>query len=134
MGETRSIATAWILWILLAGCTELVTASERPSAIVRVSPPEGSAGVVEVVSVELDFTRATQADPSSVRLQLDGIDVTEQSSVGGSRDWPPSSLEIAYVAKDMPSGPHRAEVSFESGQGARARYEWSFRVERKTSE
>jgi hypothetical protein len=117
---------AWAAVALLAACTRLA-ADERPGAVIRVFPAEGSVvAVVEVVRAELDFTRAAGADPSSLRLVLDGEDVTARASIAGTRDWPPSALEISYRPARLEAGPHRAELSFSVPGGETTRYAWSF--------
>jgi hypothetical protein len=78
------------------------------------------------ISAELDLKVGEEVEPDSLKLLIDGIDVTPQAKIGGTRDWPPSSLNISYTMKDSRKGSHCAEVRFRTKKGKINSYQWSF--------
>lgn len=68
------------------------------------------------------FSGGGSVDPSSVRVLLDGADVTDSATV--------SSAYVAYTpASPLDGGSHEVEVSGQSTDGAPFDERWSFRVD-----
>lgn len=108
-------------------CVQSVSDQPRPPQVREVFPLDKSTHTyVPSISAELDFTVAEEVDPGSLKLFIDGVDVTLQAQMGGTRDWPPSSLQISYILKDSQQGTHCAEVRFQTKKGRMNSYKWSF--------
>lgn len=115
---------------LLAAASLLLVAAvgPRPPVVAKVFPPEGStSSQVPAVGAELDFTRADGADPASLRLLVDDVDVTSRATLTTTRDWPPSFVSISYAPIGLRPGSHRVEVRFRT-DGGTVRYAWTFTV------
>ena len=125
-----------LLAMLVASCAgpptvqpdaQPATAPDKPPQVLRVAPPDGATTArVEAVEAELDLTRGEPGDAASLQLFLDGVDVTPQATVGGTRDVPPSRISIAYSPPRLSPGPHRAEVRFRTAGGRPVSYAWRF--------
>ncbi|HVF61015.1 MAG TPA: hypothetical protein VNJ70_14505 [Thermoanaerobaculia bacterium] len=106
--------------------------AERPVQIASVAPAEGAqvAADAVVIIVRLDLTRGERpVSPTSLRLLLDGEDVTAAARVGATEDVPPSQADISYTPPaPLAAGEHRAEVRFVDDRGAAYSYAWSFTV------
>lgn len=112
---------------MLAAVVLGVTAA--PAQVLRVFPADGTASTqVLAVGAELDFTRGHAADASSLRLVVDGVDVTAQSRVTQTRDWPPSFVSISYGPGQLSPGLHRAEIRFATATGAAVSHAWTFTI------
>jgi len=106
----------------------LATTAAIPAQVLRVFPPDGSTPAqVGAVGAELDLTRGQAGDASSLRLWVDGVDVTALSRVTQTRDSPPSFVSITYTPTGLPPGLHRAEVRFDAG-GSTLTHAWTFTV------
>jgi hypothetical protein len=106
-----------------------VSAEPRPPQVWKVSPPDKSTHTsVPIIRAELDFTAGEAVEPSSLQIFVDGVDVTSQAQIGGSRDWPPSYLHISYTPKDFRQGSHCAEIRFRTKKGRTNSYQWSFSI------
>lgn len=105
------------------------TAQAPPAAITTVFPPAGSAGPSPThVSVGFDAQRDGGVDLESVRVLLDGRDVTGRARRAGSDDVPQSRAELIYeIERPLPEGGHRVEVEYRGG-GKTYRYAWEFTV------
>ncbi|MBD1839692.1 hypothetical protein H6F78_13300 [Coleofasciculus sp. FACHB-64] len=107
----------------------MASSAPRPAQLLQVFPPEESTQTyVQYVAAALSFKLGEQADPRSVQLFVDGVDVTSQSRIGNTRDWPISHLEIGYTPNFSESGTHHAEVRFRTLDGKTKSYRWSFSV------
>ncbi|HEV8643130.1 MAG TPA: hypothetical protein VGV13_18755 [Methylomirabilota bacterium] len=107
----------------------LVATGGPPPQVLRVFPPDGSTpGQVPAITAELDFTRGEPGDAASLRLLVDGVDVTAQSRITQTRDWPPSFVSISYTPARLQPGTHRAEVRFRTATGATVGHAWTFAV------
>jgi len=92
---------------------------QRSELALRAVRPERDASVEsQRPTIEAQFGGA-QADPNSVRVDLDGLNVTDQSSrsPGGIVFSPPSDLQ---------SGRHTVRVSGVDAQGLPFAYSWQF--------
>jgi hypothetical protein len=106
----------------------LVTTAASPAQVLRVFPADGSTPAqVRAIGAELDLTRGQGGDAASVRLWVDGVEVTSLSRVTQTRDWPPSFLSITYAPSPLQPGLHRAEIRFGAG-GATVSHAWTFTV------
>jgi hypothetical protein len=113
--------------LCLAGVCLVAGAGAAPPQVLTVTPRDGSAlADVAVIGAELDFTRGARADPTSLRLSVDGVDVTARSTIRMSRDWPPSAVSIAYVPPRLRPGIHRVEARFRAAAGRTLSHRWSF--------
>ena len=116
---------------LFATALLLATIGPKPPQLVNVFPHEGSThAVVEVIGAELDLARGDRVDPASLRLLVDGADVTSRSKITQTRDWPASSASIFYAPIELQAGVHRAEVAFRTEAGMTLRYTWCFTSKR----
>lgn len=113
-----------LLSVLLIGALDAA-----PAQVVKVVPADGSAPArVEVVGAELNFTRGSPSDLTSLQLLVDGVDVTSRSTIRMSRDWPPSAVSISYAPMRLKPGLHNAEARFRTVEGRMLSYAWSFTV------
>jgi len=111
----------------LAAVALLATAAS-PAQVLRVFPADGSSPAqVPAVGAELDLTRGQGGDAASLRLWVDGVDVTALSRVTQTRDWPPSFVSITYTPSALEPGLHRVEIRFGAG-GATVSHAWTFTV------
>jgi hypothetical protein len=102
-----------------------------PAQLVNVVPPDGSVSSrVETIGANLDFTRGARADPRSLRLLVDGVDVTARSTIRMSRDWPPSVVSILYRPTGLQDGVHYPEVRFRTEDRA-VSYTWTFSLRQR---
>jgi hypothetical protein len=107
----------------------MASSAPRPAQLLEVFPPEESTQTyVQYVAAALSFRLGEEADPTSVQLFVDGVDVTTQSQIGNTRDWPISHLEIGYTPNFSETGTHRAEVRFRTLDGKTKSYSWSFSI------
>jgi hypothetical protein len=98
---------------------------------VSVVPPDGSVSArVETIGATLNFTRGARADPRSLRLLVDGVDVTAHSTIRMSRDWPPSVVSILYLPTGLEDGVHSPEVRFRIEDRA-VSYTWTFTLRQR---
>src|SRR4028118_118852 len=91
-------------------CVQSVSAQPRPPQVREVFPLDKSTHTyVPSISAELDFTVAEEVDPGSLKLFIDGVDVTPQAQMGGTRAWPPTPPRLSHLPKDAHHGTHRAQ-------------------------
>ena len=89
-----------------------------PLALSAVQPGRGEVVAARRPTVEAEFGRA-QADPNTVKVEIDGLNVTEQSSR--------SPRGIVYSPpSDLQSGPHAVRVSGQDTNGAPFEARWNF--------
>jgi hypothetical protein len=121
----RSLFITFLSIWLMAG------AIPRPPQVIEVYPCEDSTQTyMQYVGARLNFRLGEKADYSSLRLFIDGVDVTNQSRIGGTRDVPPSRWGIGYTSNLSKPGKHHAEIRFQSKNGEIKSYSWSFLVKR----
>jgi hypothetical protein len=104
---------------------------KRPIQITSVVPAPGARVRADtLVRVALAPTQGSSTIRiDSLRLLVDGHDVTGQAQTAFTEDVPPSQGEI-WVSPSPPlaSGMHHAEVQFVDEEGHRFSYPWSFLV------
>jgi hypothetical protein len=67
-------------------------------------------------------------DPSTVILSLDGQDITQQSAILGTMDYPQSQVSITYKPKNaLRAGMHQASFTYPSANGSKT-LKWTFTV------
>ncbi|MDR7454728.1 MAG: hypothetical protein QN137_09675, partial [Armatimonadota bacterium] len=67
--------------------------------------------------------------PDRVALALDGRDVTRETRIAGTMDFPQGRAVLTYVpAAPLALGPHRAAIAF-AGAARPERFEWTFVVD-----
>ena len=122
-------------WLLAVFSLVTLTAlGARPGVISRVSPAEESASVeVQVIEVEMNFSQAGGMDPTSVKLFVDGADVTPQTEIKMTRDWPPSHVSVRYTPKHLPPGRHTATIRLPANTQGMLDYTWTFTVARSSN-
>ena len=92
-----------------------------PPAVSNETPADGSVTDCASPVIQAAFSdNRTGIDTGSVRLLLDGNDVTAGSSV--------SDTGISYAANSLASGPHTASLSVSDGAGNAANVTWQFTV------
>ncbi len=112
------------LSVLLMACV-----TPRLPQVIEVYPSEDSTQTsVQYIGAKLNFQLGEEADYGSLQLFIDGVDVTNKSRVGGTRDMPPSRWRIGYKIDFSKPGNHRAEIRFHSKDGTIKSYSWSFSV------
>ena len=118
------VMLALILCVTLVGGTGAAS-----SQVTRVFPADGStAPAGAAVGAELNFAAGPAVDVKSLRLLLDGQDVTSRATTTMTRDWPPSHVSISYAPGALKPGPHRAEIRFRPERGPDVVYRWQFAV------
>jgi hypothetical protein len=102
-----------------------------PPQVVKVLPSEGATSAqVDTIGATLNFQKGERADPASLQLFVDGVDVTAESRRAGTGDWPPSHWEISYPAAKLRPGVHQAEVRFRTEAGGALQCAWTFTITR----
>jgi hypothetical protein len=134
---TMAAFFAVVVLVGLVGCTVLgfegTPAGQTPPEIAGVRPPEGSQVCpTPQVGVDLNLTdamrKAGSFDLSTVKLTLDGKDVTQEAQVLSSMNYPPSRASLSYTPTTaLALGTHRAAITFPSASG-RSTIEWTFTV------
>lgn len=104
-------------------------AGPQPPWVLRELPPTGSTPAhVAAIGAELDLTKAEGADPASLQLTVDGVDVTLRSTITMTRDWPPSFVSIVYTPTQLQPGAHRAEARLRTKDDRTLSYAWTFAI------
>jgi hypothetical protein len=107
--------------------------SSLPPEIAGVHPLDGSQVCPRPqIGVDLFLTGAMRQagsfDLSTVKLTLDGKDVTQEAQVLSSMNYPPSRASLSYTPTTaLALGTHRAAITFPSASG-RSTIEWTFTV------
>ena len=118
-----------LLSVTLLSFLLIASSASKPSQLLEVFPAEESAQIyVEYIGAELNFELGENAGPSSVQLFVDEVDVTKKSQIGGTRDWPPSQYFIRYIPNSLELGTHHAELRFQTTNGTKGSYSWSFSI------
>ena len=106
--------------------------TKRPIQLVQLTPEENARSVNPEVTVIASFDFLSGSHPilpQSLRLILDGVDVTEQSRIAATEDMPSSQGEILYEpSQPLAVGQHTVEVIFANDQNEAYSYTWSFYV------
>ncbi len=109
------------------------TRSAPPTDVSRVSPAPGSTVCPRPrIQVSLRLSPALRKDGvfdlSQVRFAVDGRDVTSNTVVIGTLDFPQSMVVVTYIPeKAFPVGAHWVVLRIASGEGPRV-YRWTFAV------
>lgn len=120
---TQQISATLLSFLLIA------SAKPRPPQLLEVFPAENSTQTsVEFVGAALNFQLGENAGPRSMQLFVDEVDVTKESRIGGTRDWPPSHHVIRYSPSSLQPGIHTAELRFETTVGKKRSSSWSFSI------
>lgn len=108
--------------------------TKRPSQLVRVTPDENATltNSEVTVSARFEFLRGTRPIlPLSLKLLIDGVDVTQQARIAATEDIPSSRGQILFKpAQPFSAGKHTAEVRFTNDQNKQFSYTWNFYVSR----
>jgi hypothetical protein len=109
---------------------------QRPEEISAIFPEENGAACPETeVSVGFSLAGAMlkdgEVDPTVFSLALDGKDVTAETDIRGTMDFPQSQATLIYRAeKPLRPGRHESAVSFPSKEAGKTQtYVWAFRVQ-----
>ncbi|MCC5616192.1 hypothetical protein LC605_14170 [Nostoc sp. CHAB 5836] len=107
----------------------MASSAPRPPQLLEVFPAENLAQTsVEFVGAALNFSLGEEAERGSVQLFVDGVDVTKQAQISGTRDWPQSYYKISYTPNSFELGIHCAEIRFRTTDGTTKSYSWSFSI------
>jgi hypothetical protein len=106
--------------------------TKRPSQLVRLTPEEKARTVNPDATISASFDLSRGPHPillPSVKLIIDGVEVTQQARVAATDDFPPSRAEISFKP-DQPfsAGKHIAEIRFANDQNRQSSYTWEFYV------
>jgi hypothetical protein len=113
-----------------AGVVEPNRIDTYPPQLLKVFPPkESTQSYVQSIGANLNFTLGEGGDLGSLRLFVDGVDVTPQSRIGNTRDSPPSYVEISYTPNFSEPATHCAEVRFQTLEGKTISHNWCFSIE-----
>jgi hypothetical protein len=87
--------------------------------LIATRPPDGEtaapgAAVGAVLALDPHWS------PDSVRMWLDGAEVTERCAIRTDRAWPPRRAEV--VLMDVGAGEHMAELEWAEGDRAAWRF------------
>jgi len=115
---------------------ELFCQEMRPIQIVGLFPGENATLFIqEVNSVGADFEFLKGGDivpPASLRLFLDGDEVTSKAQVTTSMDVLTSRGRIEYkLLTPLASGKHTAEIRFANDRGRAFSYQWHFYTQQR---
>ncbi len=106
--------------------------AERPSQILRLTPEEKARAVNSDATVSVRFDLLRGSHPillPSLKLIVDGVDVTEQARIAATDDIPPSQGEISFKPeRPLSPGKHTAEVGFSNDKNQKYSYSWEFDV------
>jgi len=92
----------------------------QPQVLI-LSPDAGSTVAPDEAAIAASFQlEEGQIDTTSVRILLDGMDVTSEADV--------SEYLVSYVPVDIGAGRHEVRVTVRDLEGRAAEAEWSFRV------
>jgi hypothetical protein len=126
--EVGQWAPVLLVLVLVAAVTTGLGDGDRPMPqLVSFSPAAGArvVGAVTLGAV-LDLSRGDVTDPSSIRILLDGADVTRHCTTVATRDVPPSRVEVTCPLGALDTGLHAAELRLGNrGPGGYA-YRWDF--------
>ncbi|BAZ51406.1 hypothetical protein NIES4103_40550 [Nostoc sp. NIES-4103] len=107
----------------------MASSAPKPPQLLAVFPAkESTQNSVEYIGAALNFRLGENAGPTSVQLLVNEVDVTKQSQIGGTRDWPPSKYVIRYTPNSLEPGTHHAELRFQTTNGTKEFYRWSFSI------
>lgn len=113
-----------------AGVVESNTIDTYPPQLLKVFPPEKSTqNYVQSIGANLNFKFGEGGDLGSLRLFVDGVDVTPQARIANTRDSPPSYVELSYTPYFSEPATHCAEVRFQTLEGKTISHNWCFSVE-----
>jgi hypothetical protein len=128
IGRWRSGGPCLLVFVLVAAATTGLGDEDRPMPqLVSFSPAAGArvVGAVTLGAV-LDLSRGDVTDPSSIRMLLDGADVTRHCTTVATRDVPPSRVDVTCPLGALDTGLHAAELRLGNrGPGGYA-YRWDF--------
>lgn len=124
--------------LLVSGLSLLLLASAtaRPAELLQVSPPEESIQT-DVQYVGALFELGDESEITSVQLLVDGVNVTNLSTIGSTRDgcFPPSrgcpapsQAGISYTPNGLEPGLHYAEIRLNTQENSMKSYQWSFSI------
>jgi hypothetical protein len=109
--------------------------AQRPIELVQVTPDENDrlTNSKITVSARFEFLRGRRPVlPRSLKLLIDGVDVTRQSRIAATEDTPSSQGEILYTpSQPFSVGQHTAEVRFANDQDKPFSYTWNFYIQRR---
>ncbi len=107
----------------------MASSAPRPTQLLKVFPAENSAQTsVQFVGAALNFTLGEEAERGSMQLFVDGVDVTKQARISGTRDWPQSYYKISYTPSSFQLGIHCAEIRFRTTDNTTKSYSWYFSI------
>ena len=106
--------------------------SPRPSQLVKLTPDENArlANREASVGARFNFSQGSRPIvPQSLKLIIDGVDVTQKAQIAASDDIPSSRGEISFKpSQPFSVGKHTAEVRFANDQNKQFSYKWNFYV------
>jgi hypothetical protein len=126
--EGRAVGPALLVLAFVATAMIGLRAEDRlMPQLVSFSPAAGARVVGAVtLSAVLDLSRGDVTDPSSIRMSLDGADVTRHCTTVATRDVPPSRVEVACPLGTLDTRLHAAELRLgPAGPGGYA-HRWHF--------
>jgi hypothetical protein len=102
-------------------------APNRPALITSFEPAAGAFVARDViVRITFDFRLSPRSSPGSLRLFIDGKDVTDQARMAATEDVPPSHVELLFAPKEgWVPGRHGVKVEID---GPPTSYSWQFIV------
>ena len=110
-----------------AGSASFPAEDRPPPQLVSWHPAAGArvAGAVTLGAV-LDLSRGAATDPASIRIRLDGADITSHCRMVATRDVPPSRVEVSCPLGALDPGSHVAELNLGSAGPGGPSYRWEF--------
>lgn len=113
----------------IAGVVAANRTNTYPPQLLKVFPPEESTqSYVPSIGANLNFKLGEGGDLGSLQLFVDGVDVTPQSRIANTRDWPSSHVEISYTPNFSEAAIHCTEVRFQTLEGKTISHNWCFSV------
>ncbi|MBI3897137.1 MAG: hypothetical protein HY308_02440 [Gammaproteobacteria bacterium] len=110
-----------------------VSSSAKGGPVIEQVVPAKDSELESAVKVNFSLQRGQfPVALSSLRLAIDGTDVTPRARITATNEGPARSGEISFTPHtDMPDGRHTAQVNFTDTRGNSSCYQWTFYVDKR---
>jgi hypothetical protein len=118
-----------LLFVAIAAAVTIAAAEDGPIPPLDSFSPAPGARVAggATIGVVLNLKRGDVTDPSSIRILLDGADITQHCTVVATRDVPPSRVGVTCPLGTLDPGSHTAEMRI-GPTGLGYSHRWDFKA------